>query len=77
MKYLVHINIKHHLTMEEIVKLRTESQEKLGDDYVVFVSIGDGVTVDVYPKLIYNITLALKRIRDWDYSKLYKWMFIN
>lgn len=45
MKYIVHINIKHHLTREEIAKLRAESREKLGDDYAVLISIGDDVTV--------------------------------
>lgn len=63
--------------MEDRERLSIETRKRLGDDYAVLVSIGDNVTVDVYPKLIYNITFALKRIRDWDYSKLYKWMFIN
>lgn len=78
MKYIVNIKVPLSCSEEElqqVVETTQEHQERLIDDYYFVVT--RGVSISIYPKFLYNIKFILKRIRDWDYSKLWKWLLIN
>lgn len=72
MKFLIHIKVPDTMSMAEMVKARSELKAELGDNYtIVFTS--DSISVDVYPKIVYQSVLFIFLVKK-NLGKVFDWI---